>query len=492
MHTSNDFDTTDPDSARTTGRMHPSRALARFFLPVMLLAFACNGDQPGDGDGETSGDGDGDPGDGDGDPGDGDGDPGDGDPGEPTQLRSDEPHDENPLLGPGEAQILAAANQALTLELYHALRNGDGAGVGFSISAHSIVSAFGMLYAGSVDPARGEIAQTLHYDLEGEQQHVAHNWLDAQLESRNIPASEPGDGDGDEDAVELQTANGLWMLDDYADGVSPDFLDLLSIHYDAGMTLAAFDQQPDAERESINEWVSEQTGGLIPSLFAPDSLTEFTTLVLVNALYLRAPWSEPFSEGYTQQRDFTRLDNQVVSVDMMRGPYLTSALHVANSEYQAAALPLRGEDLDIVVILPEDFGAFEDSLDQAKLAEVLGALSYTPLDLSVPKFNLEAAFELSSELQDLGMVAPFTDLASFDAIHPEIDVIEVVVHNTVIKIDEDGVEAAAATGIGGDGDGDGDPPQPMVMVVDRPFLLAIRDRPTNTLLFFGRVLEPSL
>jgi serpin B len=143
------------------------------------------------------------------------------------------------------------------------------------------------------------------------------------------------------------------------------------------------------------------------------------------------------------------------------------------------------------VILPADFSTFEDGLDQAKLAEVFGALTLSRLDLFMPKFELEAAFDLSDELQALGMVAPFSDITSFDAIHPDTDVIEVVVQNTVIKVDEDGVEAAAATGIGGDGDGDGDPEPPPVMVVDRPFMLAIRDQPTNTLLFFGRVLDPN-
>jgi serpin B len=460
--------------------MSSPRSLTLYVLPLMFLAFACNGEAPGDEDPETSGDGDGDPetsGDGDGE-------------GEPEALRSDEPHDDNPALAPGDVEILAAANHALTLDLYHALRDGEGANKGFSISAYSIESAFGMLHAGSVEPARGQIAQTLHFELEGEQQHVAHNWLDAELEARNLPAT-PGEGEVVDDSVVLQNANGLWMLENYADGVSPDFLDLLAIHYDAGMTLADFDTDPDLERESINDWVSERTGGLIPDLFPMGSVNEYTTLILANALYLKAPWVEPFSEGWTQQENFTRLDNQVVPVDMMRGPLLTSVRHVTTLEYQAAALPLRGGDLEIIVILPEDFSSFEDGLDQAKLAEIFSGFGSGLLDLRLPKFDLEAGFELSSELEELGMVAPFSDDTSFDGIHPEIDVIEVVVHNTVIKLDEDGVEAAAATGIGGDGDGDGDPPTPTVMVVDRPFLIAIRDQPTNTLLFFGRVLDPT-
>jgi serpin B len=464
----------------TSGDLHTmsSRPVARHVLPMLLLAFACNGDQPGDGDGDpsedavTSGDGDGD--------------------GELEELRSEAPHDENPQLEPGEAEILAAANHALSLDIYHVLRTGQAAGEGFSISAYSIDSAFGMLYAGTVDPARSEIAQTLHFELEGERQHVAHNWLDAELSSRNLPATGSDDGEGDgEDPVVLQTANGLWMLDSYADGVSSEFLDLLAIHYDAGMKLAAFNLDPELERARINGWVSERTGGLIPELFPPDSLNEYTTLVLVNALYLKAPWAEPFSDGFTQPHDFTRLDNQIVSVEMMRAPYLLDARHVATVEYQAASLPLRGHDLEIVVILPQDLSSFEDGLDPAKLTEVFDALASVPLDLRMPKLELTADFELTAELKALGMDAPFTDTTSFDAIHPLTDVIELVVHNSVIKIDEDGLEAAAAAGIGGDGDGDGDGDPPAVMVVDRPFLLAIRDRPTNTLLFFGRVLDPT-
>ena len=452
------------------------RSLTRYALPAMFVAIACNGAPSADGNEETSGDGDGDS--------NCEGEAGDGDT-SPEELRSEAPHDQNPQLLPGEAEIVAAANHELTLDLYHALRDGDAAGKGFSISAYSVESAFGMLYAGSLDPARSQIADTLHFDLEGDQQHVAHNWLDAQLAARNLPSN------GDEDAVELQTANGVWVLDDYADGVGPEFLDLVSIHYDAGVKLAEFDVDPEAERTGINDWVSERTGGLIPDLFPMGSIHEFTTMVLVNALYMRAPWLVPFSEGYTQQDNFTTLGNQIVSVEMMRAPVLGSSRYAATADYEAVALPLRGYDLQIVVIEPSDFNAFEASLDPESLAQVLDAFQPELLDLRLPKFNLTAAFELSGELKELGMLAPFADTSSFDAIHPETDVIDVVVHNTVIKIDEDGVEAAAATGIGGDGDGDGDPPTPTEVIIDRPFLIAIHDIPTNTLLFFGRVLDPN-
>src|SRR5690606_21959300 len=117
----------------------------------------------------------------------------------------------------------------------------------------------------------------------------------------------------------------------------------------------------------------------------------------------------------------------------------------------AVSVLLDGGYLDVVVILPEDFSAFEDALDAVKLAEVLGGLNPTELDLRLPKLTLRASFELTSELKELGMLAPFADSTSFDAIHPDIDTLDVVVQQTVIMVDEDGIEAAAATGIGGDG-----------------------------------------
>ena len=443
--------------------------VSRILAPALVLGLACASEPPAGTDTDTEGDGDGDPGDGDGDV---------------EELRSEAPHDDDPQLAQDQIDALAAANHALTLDLYHALREGEVAGEGFAISAYSVSSAFGMLYAGSVDPARAQIAESLRFPFAGEQQHVAHNWLDAQLASRNQVDPESGD------ALTLTTSNGLWLLDDLASGVPQDFLDVLAVHYDAGVHLADFTGDPEGEREQINAWVSDRTNALIPELFPEQSIHSLTTLVLVNALYLKGGWAAPFADGLTTAEDFTRLDDQVVSVQMMHAP-LVNAGYAATADYEAVSLTLYGSQLDVVLILPTDFGAFEASLDPATLAELLGSLDAAPLDLRLPRFELDASLELTNELEGLGMLAPFDDDSSFDGIHPDVDHIQVVVHDTVIKVDEDGIEAAAATGIGGDGDGDTEPDPPTVVTFDRPFLLAVRDYPTDTLLFFGRVLDPS-
>lgn len=402
-----------------------------------------------------------------------------------AQARSDEPHDQAPDLDASEAETLSADNYALTLDLYHELRGGQAAGQGFSISAYSIHSAFGMLYAGTVDQARSEMAATLHFSLPDERQHVAHNWLDAQLDARNLAAiSEP---DNEQAAVELHGANGVWVLDELADMISPDYLDVLAIHYDAGIYLSQFDTQPEVERAAINGWVAERTADLIPELFAEGVIEPSTRLVLVNAVYLKAPWAEPFVEELTAAAPFFGLDGGETEVEMMRAGDLF-AEYGEGPDYQAVAIPMRGDALELLVILPDDFSSFEAALDGAALTALRDGMDSAIVDLRLPKFELEAQFELSPELQALGLVTPFLDASSFDAILPGLGVITAVVHQTVIKVDEKGTEAAAATGIVV---GETGAPEPDAsMVVDRPFLLAIRDAPTDTLLFFGRVLEP--
>ena len=261
---------------------------------------------------------------------------------------------------------------------------------------------------------------------------------------------------------------------------------MLATHYDAGVYLAEFDTQPEVERAAINEWVSARTAALIPELFAEGVIQPTTTMVLVNAVYLKAPWAEPFLPEATAPASFHAPDGDV-TVDMMHAGDL-GAEYGEDAGYQAIALPLRGGALELLVILPDELAAFEASLDATTLADLRADMNPATVDLRLPKFELEAQFELSDELQGLGLVAPFFDSGSFDAILDGLGVITAVVHQTVLKVDEKGTEAAAATGVVVGETGGGEPDA--AMTVDRPFLVAIRDEPTDTWLFFGRVLAP--
>ena len=404
---------------------------------------------------------------------------------EPTwpMAESELPRDDDPQLTDEESMNLAGANHALSVDLYHVLRDGDAAGEGFTVSTYSIQSAFGMLYGGAVNPAALEMSAALDFWLPDERQHVAFNWLDQQLRSRSQPETP------DFDPVIFETANGVWMQDDLGPSILPAYLDLLAVHYGTGVAMADFVDNAEQERLDINLWVSNRTHELIPELFKPGKITSATTMVLVNALYLKAPWSEPFEEGGTSMADFTRLDGSTVPVNMM-SKYDLSGSYGEGAGYRALAMPLRGGALEIVAVLPDDFATFETELDVTTLDTVLGSLQYALVTTELPRFELEMDVSIKSELQALGMVTAFNDPASFEGIMPGgPGMISDVIHHTVMIVDEKGVEAAAATGITLD-EGGGEEPQ-YAITFDRPFLVIVRDVPTGTLLFFGRVLDPS-
>src|SRR5690606_25995101 len=115
--------------------------------------------------------------------------------GEPTwsTAQSNAERDPAPSLSAAETAAVAADQQALALDLYHVLRDGELAGKGFAVSSYSVAAAFGMLYGGTVGQAREQMESTLHFSLGDERQHVAHNWLDQQLAARNLPGDEQFD-----------------------------------------------------------------------------------------------------------------------------------------------------------------------------------------------------------------------------------------------------------------------------------------------------------
>ncbi len=398
------------------------------------------------------------------------------------QVVSNKPYDNQPQIEPSEAESIATGNQALSFDLYHAVRESDGAERGFSVSALSLESVFGMVWGGTVEPAHGEMATTMHFSLPDDRQHVALNWRDAELASRNLEATQGAS------AVKLHNAKGVWVLEKYADLISPDYLDLLAVSYDAGVYLARFDSKPEIERGKLNAWVAERTANLIPMLFPPGSIDVDTALVLVNALYLEAPWASPFDADATAKAPFYRLDGSEVEVDMMN-QFDLSGDYAKGAGYEAIALPLRGDALELLIVMPEDFPSFEDQLDRSRLAAIRDGMQPAIVTTSLPKFRLKSELELTDELKSLGMKAPFVDDHSFDRIVEKLGVITTVVQQTVIDVDERGVEAAAATGAVISVTSAVEPTAEIV--VDRPFILAIRDKPTDTLLFLGRVLDPT-
>ncbi|PCC75039.1 serpin B [Nannocystis exedens] len=408
---------------------------------------------------------------------------GEGNPPPGEAVGSDEPRELAPDVTAQELATLAAEERDFALELFKALPASEG---NRAISPTSLRVAFGMLYEGARTVSEAEVADALHFTLAKPRLHAAMNHIDLELAARELPKS--GEVEGD-DSVQLRLVNQMFGRLDMQ--WHAPFLDVLAVHYGSAVHALDFRGDPEGSRVAINAWVAGETAGRIDELLPPGSIFSTVTAVLVNALYLKAPWEQPF-ESVEEGAKFTRNDAGEVEVAMMRGVFDTTS-YFKGAGVEAAELPLRGSELSMVFILPEagTFDAYVEGLDGAGLGEVLAGLSPQNLELGVPRFTFANAFALRKPLQALGMTNSF-ELGGGDFLGmSNVDMaIHDVYHNTFLGVDEKGVEAAAATAIVLQ-DTEASGGAEVSFTADRPFLFAIRDRGTDTLLWFGRVLDPS-
>ncbi len=394
-------------------------------------------------------------------------------------ARSDAPRTS---ADPSAAPEAAAALNAFGLDLYRVLiaRAQDDNVV---ISPASIAIALAMARAG----ARGETAAQMDAvlrSLGSDGSADAINALDALLTSRSGSFVAH---DGDSHDLTLRVANAPFAQRDMA--WQQAFLDALAERFGAGVRLVDYETDPEKARRLINAWVDEQTERRIPELLAPGILTELTRLVLVNAIYLKAPWETAFPPEATNPGTFTRLDGSTVEVPLMA--LTESFLYAEGADWRAVELPYVGGSLALTIVVPDDIAAFEAGLDADAFARLTAALAPGQVDLAMPRFETETKAELAELLGALGMPFAFDpERADFSGMTTENQLfIAHVVHQANISVDEKGTEAAAATAVVMDTTSA--PAGPVRFRIDRPFLFALRDVPTGAVLFLGRVLDPS-
>jgi serpin B len=393
-----------------------------------------------------------------------------------TETRSDKVRATAPALEAGDAATLATDNRHFAWDLYQAVRTTPG---NLVFSPASISLALAMTYGGARGTTATQMATTLHFSLPPERLHPAFDALDLALET-------PATG-ADAGSFRLSLANALWGQKDFS--FLPDYLDLLAVNYGAGMHTVDFARATEPARLTINQWVSDQTEAKIPELLAPGILDASTVLVLTNAVYFHADWQSPFRPN--SPLGTFQAPTGPVQVPMMvrHEAVMTGA---AGPGYRAAALPYKGGTTSMVLIVPDagTFDTFEAGLTSEQLDAILSPPAMTFYLLSMPRFRFKTAVGLSDVLVKLGMSDAFApDVADLSGIDGQKDLfIKAVLHQAMIAVDEIGTEAAAATASVIESTG-GIAAEPLV--VDRPFLFAIRDDATGTILFLGRVVDPS-
>ncbi len=395
--------------------------------------------------------------------------------------------------------LAATATNQLAVDLHRQLATGNE---NLCVSPYSIESALAMTFAGADGETRTEMARVLHFPSDASAVSASFASLQHSLEEMSVKTAELVKKSkrfgGPTEPITLSIANRLFAQKGY-DFREP-FLALVKQNFGAAFELLDFVHDSSRATQNINKWVADQTRDRIRDLIPSGALDETTRLVLANALYLKAPWVDPFSEKATRPEPFHVHGSAPVDVPMMqkRDKHFGYA---KREGYTAVSLPYAGYDLQFLVLLPDDLNglrALESQLTSEMLAKC-AKLDTREVDLHLPKFKIEPpTIVLAEKFEALGMKTAFNKpagSANFDQMAPrkpnDYLYISQVFHKTFIAVDEKGTEAAAATAVAMmAGTALIQRPPPVEVKIDRPFIYAIQHVPTGICLFLGRVTDP--
>lgn len=396
--------------------------------------------------------------------------------------RSTKAYQTEPSVTAEDREALRQANLSFALGLYGAVAGSASPTDNLWLCPYSITNVLAMTYAGARGTTESELGQVLGWNNVPDALHPALNLLSQRLRSSIANT-----------AVRFELLSSVWLAQDHE--VSDAYLDILSQSYDTGIYLVDYRNDVEGSRQRINQWVTEKTGGLIPELFAPGTLSPNTELSLTAAAYLSAPWRDRFDPQSTVQKEFSLADGNVVDVPMMgRNWDYPFAFDV---DWRAVELPFRDASMGMVFVLPNagEFDEFEASLDAARLEQIVTRLEAAgapsadgeSLYLQLPRLSFAASFDLAPVLKELGMQTAFDELqADLSGIDPNGNLyVDGFWQKTTVGVDEEGTTAAAGTG------------EVLVpasitpaLFFDRPFLFFIFEHSTGSVLFLGRYVLP--
>lgn len=341
------------------------------------------------------------------------------------------------------------------------------------ISPLSLYTALGMLYSGTEGETAKQLAEAM-YISEGEDFHAAMRQLQLYLLAER-------------EDTQLFTANSVWLRDSFADLVSQSFLDSNTQNYAA--RIEALDFNSPTAKDTINSWVKKNTSGLIKKVIEGE-IDPLTMMYLVNTVYFKAKWANPFDANATRKQDF-HTPTGTVSADMM-----SKTMHLLSYEdddLQAVVLPYTDGKTQMIVVLPKDLDDFVKSFKAEELLPMVAKMENRSVVLTMPKVNTATTLKPTEALNALGVTDVFDPkLADLTAISDKAKELELhvsdICHRTVMKIDEEGTEAAAVTAISVGTTSM--PVDQMFMTVDHPYFIAVVDNEAGVL-FAGSIVDPT-
>lgn len=374
---------------------------------------------------------------------------------------------------------VVAGNTEFAVDLYGKLRTREG---NLFFSPYSISTALAMTLGGARGETGKQMAQTLHLNLPADELHPAFAVLAANFNAVQRKGR-----------IKLAVANSLWPQTGFA--LLPDYSALCRKYYASTVTPMDYVEHSESARKTINDWVEERTNRKIVELLKPGVLDSGTRLVLVNAIYFKGKWTSPFKTNRTEIEPF-----HVSSVKTIKEPLMRQTHYFQYAEFpglQVLELPYAGDDLSMMVVLPRQIDGLADleaGFTEEKLATWIATLESQEVMAILPKFKTTSEFSLARTLAALGMTDAFilgqADFSGMDG-HTNLFINDVI-HKAFVEVNEEGTEAAAATAIMMPEGAAPLNPRPIpVFRADHPFLFLIRNNRDGSILFLGRVMDPT-
>ncbi|HTR43383.1 MAG TPA: serpin family protein [Pseudomonadales bacterium] len=391
-------------------------------------------------------------------------------------------------------QDVVAGNTAFAINLYHQLPAREG---NLFFSPYSISTALAMTYGGARGQTAKQMAQALQFTVPDDQLNAGFGALHKELNQVQHAGK-----------IQLSVANSLWPQSGFE--FSRTYLDLCRDYYGTDIFPLDYAGHAEDSRQAINRWVEDNTNHKIVDLLGPGSV-DGARLVLVNAIYFKGKWAKEFKADATQDEPFYASPTVSVTAPLM---HQTDEFGYAEFPgVQVLELPYAGGDLSMLVLLPSgtnsagsinaiaelepratnyDLGQLEAKLTPENLALWTTKLPRQKVEVFLPKFTATSEFSLGGMLGAMGMTDAFDpNKADFSGMDGRKDLyISKVVHKAFVDVNEEGTEAAAATGVIMTLSAALPAPTP-VFRADHPFLFLIRDNSTGSILFLGRMANPT-
>ena len=379
-------------------------------------------------------------------------------------------------LSAAETGLISADNR-FAFSLFGEIARQTSLDSNLFISPLSAAMALAMAYNGAAGATQAEMQQVLQLD--------GMTLDDVDQSYRSLI----GLLRGLDPQVAFTIANSVWYDPNPVYAPTPDYLATTRTYFDA--RVESLDFKSPSAAPTINAWVSDQTHGKIPTI-VPDPIPPDAVAYLINAIYFKGSWTARFDKGLTRPGTFRLANGAAATVPMMKHGHSVRVRYARAEGVTVLDLPYGGETFSMTIVLPQVAGGI-DSLVQGLTEERwrgwVAALDSGSFEVVMPKFTLTYGLTMNDVLRALGMPSAFCDAPhpDFTRLNPSGALcISDVRHKTFVDVNEEGTEAAAATSVEISFTSLAAPLQ-----VDRPFVFAIRERLSGTILFLGRVMNPA-